>query len=84
VSYRLEIKPFAAKEMRKLPSTMLKRVNARIKSLVENQYASGAKKLAGSPRFRIAVGAYRVIYRIDADSRLVLVLAVRHRREAYR
>ena len=84
MSYRLEIKPSAVKEMRKLPNAIVKRVNSRIKSLVENPYASGAKKLAGSSQFRVAVGAYRVIYRIDADSRLVLILAVRHQREAHR
>jgi len=34
--------------------------------------------------FRIRVGDYRVIYAIEDDRLLVLVLRVAHRREAYR
>ena len=82
--YRLEVKPSATKEMRNLPDTMLNRINTRIKSLTENPYERGTKKLAGSSRFRVAVGAYRVIFRVDDASKVVSVLSVRHRREAYR
>jgi len=34
--------------------------------------------------WRIRVGDYRVIYDVDDDERLVIILAVLHRREAYR
>jgi len=82
--YRLDVKPSAAKEMRNLPNSVLSRINARNKSLAENPYERGAKKLVGSSRFRVAVGAYRIIYRIDDTSKVVSILSVRHRREAYR
>jgi mRNA interferase RelE/StbE len=63
---------------------MLNRINTRIKSLAQNPYERGTKKLAGSSRFRVAVGAYRIIYRIDDGSKVVSILSVLHRREAYR
>jgi mRNA interferase RelE/StbE len=46
----------------------------------------GARKLSGEMRgaWRIRVGDYRVIYDIDDDQRMVTILAVLHRREAYR
>jgi len=34
--------------------------------------------------WRIRVGDYRIIYDVDDDQRLVVILMVMHRREAYR
>jgi mRNA interferase RelE/StbE len=34
--------------------------------------------------WRIRVGDYRIIYEIDEDEQLVIVLRIAHRREAYR
>lgn len=45
----------------------------------------GCKKLQGPTRlWRIRVGEYRVVYDIDDDQRLVDVVVIRHRSEAYR
>ena len=43
------------------------------------------KRLKGElkGKFRYRVGNWRVIYRIDAERRQVLVLAIAHRREVY-
>jgi mRNA interferase RelE/StbE len=43
------------------------------------------KKLAGySDRYRLRVGDYRIIYEIADEQLIILVVAVGHRREAYR
>ena len=43
------------------------------------------RKLKGSTdRWRLRVGAWRVIFRYDADGRVVHVVTVLHRSEAYR
>lgn len=43
------------------------------------------RELAGeSGRFRLRVGDYRVIYRIDGDELVIEVVEVGHRREVYR
>ncbi len=70
--------------MRELPQEVLKRVHRQIRSLGENPYGRGVKKLAGGLGFRVAVGPYRVIYSVDDEARVVQIAAVRHRREAYR
>jgi mRNA interferase RelE/StbE len=41
--------------------------------------------MVGAERtYRLRVGAYRVVYEIDDTARLVTVLYVRHRKDAYR
>lgn len=56
------------------------------------QYAAGpaslannVKALRGSNQLRLRVGDYRVLFSIDADGTLTVMLveAIRHRREAY-
>lgn len=45
----------------------------------------GVTKLSGSSdRWRVRVGDYRIIYRIDDTTREVTVLRIAHRRQAYR
>ena len=41
-------------------------------------------RLAGSDRFRLRVGDYRIIYAIDVAKNEVHLLSVGHRREIYR
>jgi len=46
---------------------------------------SGVKKLEGaSDLWRVRVGDWRVVYRISDREHLIDIIAVRHRREAYR
>jgi mRNA interferase RelE/StbE len=44
-----------------------------------------AVKLEGEEGlFRVRVGSYRILYQVDSPADELLVIAVRHRREAYR
>jgi mRNA interferase RelE/StbE len=55
-----------------------------IDGLAANPRPPGVKKLRGTrDLWRIRVGDYRVIYRVDDAKRLVDISHVRHRREAY-
>ena len=64
---------------------MLRRVDARILALAEDPRPPGAKRLAGSEGLhRIRVGDYRVVYAIEDDVLLVLVVRIGHRRDVYR
>lgn len=44
----------------------------------------GAQKLAGEDSYRVRVGDYRIVYRIDDDAREILVARIKHRRDVYR
>ena len=70
--------------MRDLPQDVLRRVHKRIRSLSQDPCARGAKKLSGGMGFRAAVGAYRILYTVDDEAKRLDIVAVRHRREAYR
>jgi len=74
------------KEIADLPYGVRDRAIRVIRKLAEEPRPRGARKLAGEMRgaWRIRVGDYRVLYDVDDKQRLVILLAVRHRREAYR
>lgn len=52
--------------------------------LAQEPRPSGAKKLVGGEgEWRVRTGDYRIVYVINDDVLLVLVVAVDHRREIY-
>lgn len=75
----------AARFLLRLRDAKLKvRLEESIESLANAPRPSVCRKLAGtSDRYRIRVGDYRIIYRIDDGKVTVLVLAIGHRREVY-
>jgi len=61
------------------------RILSKIEELVIEPRPAGCRKLQGrSGLWRLRVGDYRIVYSVDDRQRLVDVVAVRHRREAYR
>jgi len=53
--------------------------------LAENPRPHGVRKLAGVEGvYRVRVGNYRMIYRVEDDELLVLVLKIGHRRDVYK
>ena len=83
-SYRLLIKPSAARELENLPLKDRKRVAARIQRLGSNPRPDGAEKLSGQDKYRLRQGDYRVLYSIDDTQAQVVVVKIGHRREVYR
>lgn len=83
--YRLFIKASAAKEIERLPTKKLRRaIVARIRALAEDPRPPGCVKLSGADKYRIRRGAYRILYRIEDDRLVVVVVRVAHRKLAYR
>lgn len=86
MTYRVELRPAATRELHKSPRAARDRVGKVITLLADNPRPPAAKILVSNdtPRlWRVRTGDYRVIYQIHDDVLLVLVVAVRHRREAY-
>ena len=74
----------ARKELESLPTRLGERIVRRLESLVTSPRPPGCRKLAGTKNsWRLRVGDYRVIYTVDDTSRIVDVIAVRHRSDAY-
>ncbi|MEA5447947.1 type II toxin-antitoxin system RelE/ParE family toxin [Leptolyngbya sp. CCNP1308] len=82
--YEIQFKSSAAKEFRKLSLEIKTRLQKAINALKAEPRPAGMKKLAGEDDLcRIRVGDYRVIYKIDDDIQLIMIMRIRHRREAY-
>ena len=83
--YSIEFLPTALKELSKLPLEVQQRIADRIDELKTNPYPPGIKALkSGDGRLRLRVGDYRVIYRIEADNLVIIVIKVGHRRNIYK
>ena len=84
MSYALTIERAARKSLEKISPPHQERLIEAIEALAADPRPPGVKKLRGREAWRIRVGAYRVIYEIHDDELVVLVVRIRHRREAYR
>ncbi len=82
--YSLYIRKSAQKSLAKIAETERNGIIYRIKLLEENPRPANSKKLKGRDAYRIRVGNYRVIYEIEDDKLIVLVIAIGHRSSVYR
>ena len=81
---RIELTHRAEKDLDRLPTDVRIRIIHKIEALSENPRPHGVEKLSGKEGFyRIRVGDYRVIYEIQDDVILVLVLRLGHRSDIY-
>ena len=75
----------ARKELQSLDPQVARRILKQLEALVTDPRPSGVVKLEGAlDLWRIRVGQWRVVYRISDRDRLVDIIAVRHRSDAYR
>lgn len=83
--YQIEFSRLADRQFRSLPSQIQQRLKSRIDALATTPRPHGSEKLSGQEQFyRIRVGDYRIVYAVEDDRLLVLVVKVGHRREVYR
>lgn len=82
--YSLLIKPSAVRELEELPRKDRARVARKIQGLADEQRPHGCEKLSAEERYRVRQGNYRIVYSIDDDECVVIVVKVGHRREVYR
>ena len=83
--YEIIVAPSAAREMRKLDPQGRRRVQAAIELLAETPRPPAATQLVGGAgEWRVRTGDYRIIYEINDESIIVLVLRIGHRRDVYR
>jgi mRNA interferase RelE/StbE len=84
LNYRINLARIVEKEIARLPLKIQERVVRAIDQLAENPRRVGSKKLKGSVNaYRFRVGDYRIIFEINEKSKVIDVVHVRHRREAY-
>jgi mRNA interferase RelE/StbE len=72
------------KQLPHIPKRDRDRLYVALRELVNNPRPPGCVKLEGSDGWRVRVGDYRIVYHVDDSQKIVRVVRVRHRREAYR
>lgn len=82
--YAVEFAASAEKELSKLTPVVRTRIAAGLQKLSTNPRAGSVRPMVGSKAWRLRVGDYRVIYDIYDARLVVLVLRIRHRRDAYK
>lgn len=81
--YSLAITSRFKRSFKRLPRDVQERVYEKLVLLLQNPYLG--VRLGGelSGLFRLRIGNYRVIYAIDEEKKLVILLDVGHRRRIY-
>ena len=84
MTYFVNLKRSAEKELERLPARIHDKVIERLTSLKENPRPDGAKKLRRREGYTIRIGNYRVLYAINDLEKKVEVFSIAHRKEVYR
>ncbi len=83
--YRIEFASAATREFSKLAKSLQQRIASKIDAPASHPRPRGVEKLEGQERrYRLRVGDYRVIYEIQDEVLIVLIVRIGHRREVYR
>ncbi|RLI11837.1 type II toxin-antitoxin system RelE/ParE family toxin [Candidatus Bathyarchaeota archaeon] len=81
--YSLAVTKRFKKSFEKLPKDVQERVYEKLILLLENPHLGIRLRGELSGLYRLRVGDYRVIYAIDKEKRLIVLLDVGHRRRIY-
>jgi mRNA interferase RelE/StbE len=84
MTYKILIRRKAQKQLTKIPARDYKKVKQVILDLANDPRPPGSKKLKGRPGWRIRLGNYRVIYEIQDDKLIIIVLDVGNRKDIYK
>jgi mRNA interferase RelE/StbE len=86
VSYRTLVDSRAAKELERLPKPIVGKIDQVIAALADQPRPPASKLLRGKLKagWRVRVGDYRVLYRIDDERQEVVIFHIGYRRDVYR
>ena len=82
--YRIEVLPAAVRALRKLDPPVALRIQGAIALLAVDPRPPAARALRGRPGWRVRVGDYRIIYVIEDDVLLIVVVTIGHRSDVYK
>ena len=82
--YRVEVRPAALRALRKVDPKVRPRIEGAIALLAEDPRPPASRPLTGRAGYRVRVGDYRIIYTIQDDVLVIVVVNLGHRRDVYR
>lgn len=84
VRYEVRLTRKAEKQLARLPEEEYRRVSKALLGLENDPRPPNARKLQIREDYRLRIGVYRALYKIEDAQRAVLVTRVGHRRDVYR
>ncbi len=83
--YKIEISASAEKSLKKIPKSELSKITETIQQLAINPFPVGCRKLTGEENaYRVRHGNYRIIFEVEGQKLLILILKIGHRKDIYR
>jgi mRNA interferase RelE/StbE len=85
MTYEIIITKSIQKQLDNLPNNIQERVYNKISQLAEEPRPDGVVKLKGyDNEYRIRIGDYRLVYEIQDEQLIVLLVQCKHRRDVYK
>lgn len=87
MEYKIEYLKEAEYELVKLPKKHIQQILHKIDSLEYFESATGVKKLKGIeeyPLYRICSGDYRIVFAVEHDRIVIVIVRIGHRKDVYR
>jgi mRNA interferase RelE/StbE len=83
--YSIVLTKSAQKDLQKLPAAIAITIGKKLSQLTEEVHALNILKLVGYfvSTYRLRVGDYRVIFEIHERKIIVLIIGIKHRKDAY-
>jgi len=82
--YELIYSPSSSKQLEKLEHNIQNRIIIALERLRIRPESCDIKKLVGMQGYRFRVGDYRIIFDMEKERLVILILQIGHRRNVYR
>ncbi|GFM38493.1 type II toxin-antitoxin system RelE family toxin [Desulfovibrio psychrotolerans] len=84
MTYEVHLHKSALKTLKKMDGTLRRCILNKIEHLKRDPRPYDCKKLSGSDMYRVRSGNFRILYTIEDKKLIVLIVAIRDRKEAYK
>lgn len=82
MTYDIQFKPRAFKDLQTLPKATQRRIVAKIEELAEDMAGDVKRLTSFTPEYRLRVGEYRILFEVEGSS--IIMYRILHRKDAYR
>lgn len=85
MKYSVEFRPGVLKSIKHFPKRDLLRIKKKVDELSDNLPDPATTKLKGDNNFhKVRTGDYRIVYEIQGDRLVILVVKIGHRKDVYK